>query len=328
MQKKDCFLFGTIFKLHGYKGDVNIYNEDDIPFDFSTLKYFLIEQNNELIPFFKKVLADGRGLIRKAHFEGCGGLELSRVRSTFIDTVLRSLWSFACSSFNKTDSEIRCSLLAIGGYGRGELSPSSDVDLLFVVTSIDSENHDLTQKVLYLLWDVGLDIGGNIVDSDPVMVPTFVDIDGDNDLDFFTGNSVGTVTFYENVGFQDNLPLFEFITNFWEEIYIVGSSANQRHGASAISFIDLDEDGDYDLTWGDYFQQSLYVILNEGDDEEAIMDNDNIINQFPIDDPVITSGLNMTSFCDIDNDGDMDLFISVLSGAFGFQLKNNFICIF
>ena len=52
MHKKDCFLVGTVFKLHGYKGDVNIYNEDDIPFDSSILKYFLIEKNNELIPFF------------------------------------------------------------------------------------------------------------------------------------------------------------------------------------------------------------------------------------------------------------------------------------
>ena len=52
MQKKDCFLFGTIFKLHGYKGAVNIYNEDDIPFDFSTLDYFLIELDNELVPYF------------------------------------------------------------------------------------------------------------------------------------------------------------------------------------------------------------------------------------------------------------------------------------
>ena len=52
MQKKDCFLFGTIFKLHGYKGSVNIYNEDDIPFDFSTLDYFLIELDNELVPYF------------------------------------------------------------------------------------------------------------------------------------------------------------------------------------------------------------------------------------------------------------------------------------
>ena len=52
MQKKDCFLFGTVFKLHGYKGDVNIYNDDDIPFDFSKLDYVLIEQKNELIPYF------------------------------------------------------------------------------------------------------------------------------------------------------------------------------------------------------------------------------------------------------------------------------------
>jgi len=54
MQKKDCFLFGTVFKLHGYKGDVNIYNDNDIPFDFSTLEYFLIELNNQLVPFFIK----------------------------------------------------------------------------------------------------------------------------------------------------------------------------------------------------------------------------------------------------------------------------------
>ena len=52
MQKKDCFLVGTVFKLHGYKGDVNIYNDNDILFDFNTINYFLIEQNNTLIPFF------------------------------------------------------------------------------------------------------------------------------------------------------------------------------------------------------------------------------------------------------------------------------------
>ena len=52
MQKKDCFLFGTVFKLHGYKGDVNIYNDDDIPFDFAALEFFLIELDNKLIPFF------------------------------------------------------------------------------------------------------------------------------------------------------------------------------------------------------------------------------------------------------------------------------------
>ena len=52
MQKKDCFFFGTVFKLQGYKGDVNIYNDNEISFDFTTLNYFLIDQKNELIPYF------------------------------------------------------------------------------------------------------------------------------------------------------------------------------------------------------------------------------------------------------------------------------------
>lgn len=52
MQRKDCFLVGTVFKLHGYKGALNIYNDDNIPFDFTTLEFFLIELDNNIIPFF------------------------------------------------------------------------------------------------------------------------------------------------------------------------------------------------------------------------------------------------------------------------------------
>lgn len=52
MKKQDCFLFGTIFKLHGYKGDVNIYNDNDIPLIFTDIDFFYIEENKELIPYF------------------------------------------------------------------------------------------------------------------------------------------------------------------------------------------------------------------------------------------------------------------------------------
>lgn len=69
MQKKDCFLFGTVFKLHGYKGDVNIYNDDDIPFDFSKLDYFLIEQKNELIPYFIEKARPTRKNVILVNFE-------------------------------------------------------------------------------------------------------------------------------------------------------------------------------------------------------------------------------------------------------------------
>ena len=52
MEKQNCFLLGTIFKLHGYKGDVNIYNDNDIPLVFTDIDFFYIEENNELIPYF------------------------------------------------------------------------------------------------------------------------------------------------------------------------------------------------------------------------------------------------------------------------------------
>lgn len=52
MHKKDCFFFGTIFKLHGYKGEINIYYEENIIIEPSLIKYLLLEINYELVPFF------------------------------------------------------------------------------------------------------------------------------------------------------------------------------------------------------------------------------------------------------------------------------------
>ena len=78
MQKKDCFLVGTVFKLHGYKGDVNIYNEDDIPFDFSALDYFLIELNKELVPYFIKRVRPTKPNVILVKFEDVNSEEAAK----------------------------------------------------------------------------------------------------------------------------------------------------------------------------------------------------------------------------------------------------------
>ena len=167
------------------------------------------------------------------------------------------------------------------------------------------------------------DISGAYVVSSSVMTPTFADIDNDGDADFFTGNVSGTLTYYENIGLSNGVPEFQFITNSWQDIYIVGGMRDDnRHGASAITFIDLDGDGDLDLSWGDYFQQSLYIIWNSGTLEEPIMLD--VALEYPPVDPVFSAGQNMPTFADLDGDGDEDLYVAVLSGAYGNQLVNNF----
>jgi large repetitive protein len=185
------------------------------------------------------------------------------------------------------------------------------------------ENND---GILENLTTAIISENGIMVMSESVVTPTFADIDADGDLDFFTGSVMGTVSYFENIGLNNNIPYFEFQTNDWHDILIIGQSQmNNRHGANTINFIDLDGDMDLDLTWGDSYNQSLYVIWNIGTSEIPIMDNINITNQFPPQPYSIeTSGQNMASFADIDTDGDMDLFISVLGGNFGIQNNNNF----
>jgi len=212
----------------------------------------------------------------------------------------------------------------IGWFYIGNFDNDSDFEL------ITQDKMNIDQMIFYDISENAIIEVGTLYDvisipiqSDPVMFPTFIDIDNDGDLDFFTGNIIGTVTFYENIGFEIDRPQFQLVTTFWEDIYIVGPS-NQRHGASAINFVDIDNDNDYDLAWGDFFQQSLYIIENIGNSENPIMDDINISTQFPPGDPIISAGLNMPSFTDIDKDGDEDLFVTVLSGAYGYQLINNF----
>ena len=84
-----------------------------------------------------------------------------------LDILLRHLFTHAWTAARAKDhgaAEPPVALLAIGGYGRGELNPFSDVDLLFLhdlpaTGRARAAADDLVQQVLYLLWDVGFKVG-------------------------------------------------------------------------------------------------------------------------------------------------------------------------
>ncbi len=50
--QQNCFYIGSIFKLHGYKGNLIIYNENDFSFNYNEIKYLFIKIDNILVPFF------------------------------------------------------------------------------------------------------------------------------------------------------------------------------------------------------------------------------------------------------------------------------------
>ena len=92
------------------------------------------------------------------------GLEMARRLSAIHDEILCALYDYAVYHVirapNPTTSE-RLSICAVGGYGRGEMAPFSDLDLLFVLADKKGSpfTESVTEYVLYMLWDLGLKVG-------------------------------------------------------------------------------------------------------------------------------------------------------------------------
>lgn len=88
----------------------------------------------------------------------CGDMaEIVNARSQFVDLILTKLW---CQ--HQLD-EAPISLLAVGGYGRNELHPYSDVDILLLTPDvIDKEQEQKICTFITQLWDVRLDIGSSV----------------------------------------------------------------------------------------------------------------------------------------------------------------------
>jgi len=101
-----------------------------------------------------------RGL--KHHREGARGHEIVRWRSAVIDLVIRCVLEWASARVGG-ERAFRGAVLALGGYGRGELAPCSDVDLLFVHEGRASGAFQpFIEMTLHVLWDGGLVVGHSV----------------------------------------------------------------------------------------------------------------------------------------------------------------------
>lgn len=166
--------------------------------------------------------------------------------------------------------------------------------------------------------------------TDQNCLSEFRDMDNDGDLDFFTGLSMGSIKYYENVGTPTSFS-FKFITDLWEDILILSpadipgapfippGNDNERHGANAFEFADIDNDNDLDVLFGDLFSKGIYYIRNDG----TVSDPNMIVvdSNYPANQPFESIGFNSVRMADIDGDSDLDMFVSVLYAS---QNINNF----
>lgn len=101
------------------------------------------------------------------HRGGAGGVEICRGRAAVLDALLQHLWDTARGDLSpEAQKEFpRLSLVAIGGYGRAELNPFSDIDFMFLHDGQIAAGKPLPylskliDGVLYPLWDIGLKVG-------------------------------------------------------------------------------------------------------------------------------------------------------------------------
>ncbi len=112
----------------------------------------------------KQTFLDGRDKVRRAVAEnGLPGLSAARALSDLQDAIIQVIYDFATKHVyyaqNPTTSE-RLAVVATGGYGRGELAPGSDIDLLFVRPFKQTPwGESVIEFILYMLWDLGLKVG-------------------------------------------------------------------------------------------------------------------------------------------------------------------------
>src|SRR3954469_11457456 len=116
-----------------------------------------------LLPPLKTALASGRDEIRRRFEAGGPAARAVAEQSFLIDQLIRVLHDFAVETAyplaNPTEGE-KMAIVAVGGYGRGELAPYSDIDLLFVLPyKRTPHNEQVIEFLLYLLWDLGLKVG-------------------------------------------------------------------------------------------------------------------------------------------------------------------------
>lgn len=122
------------------------------------------QRPTEVLPLYKKFLKIEEHRLRLKHQAGGGGREICTARVELVDVLLRHVFAAAVAATgSQKNGEQPLALIALGGYGRGELNPASDVDVMLLHGAsrgrLSPYIEQVVEQILYSLWDVGFKVG-------------------------------------------------------------------------------------------------------------------------------------------------------------------------
>ena len=122
------------------------------------------QRPTEVLPLYKKFLKIEEHRLRLKHQAGGGGHEICARRADLVDVLLRHVFAAAAAAAGSEEiPRVPLALIALGGYGRGELNPFSDVDVMLLhgpkAGKVSPYIEQIVEQILYLLWDIGFKVG-------------------------------------------------------------------------------------------------------------------------------------------------------------------------
>src|SRR5215813_9153979 len=119
--------------------------------------------------------------LRIAQRCGASGHWTAKARCYVLDVIIE--YAFRATAWSEegsapiTNAMDTCAVIALGGYGRGELAPFSDLDLLFLHTGRrTAQVKQLVERLLRLLWDAGLTVGHSFRTSKETVAASHTDL--------------------------------------------------------------------------------------------------------------------------------------------------------
>ncbi|MGD8341273.1 MAG: [protein-PII] uridylyltransferase [Gammaproteobacteria bacterium] len=110
------------------------------------------------ITAFRELQAEVQEQRRQQFNDGVAVETLVHERADTIDRLIRAVWQHQAARIARV-----ADLVAVGGYGRGELHPHSDIDLLVLVENdLPAEGQEEISRFLTFLWDIGLEVGHSV----------------------------------------------------------------------------------------------------------------------------------------------------------------------